>query len=162
MVSIAEIEKILDTVQDPEIPVLSVVDLGIVNEIEAKADGSYEITIIPTYSGCPAVDAMAEDIVTELEKHGIKATVKQQLDPPWTSDLISEKGRKALEKYGIAAPLEAEMDIAALKGEKNKLKCTNCGSSNTKMISRFGSTACKALFQCEDCHEPFEYFKCLK
>jgi ring-1,2-phenylacetyl-CoA epoxidase subunit PaaD len=92
----------------------------------------------------------------------IRAEVKQVLTPAWTTDMITEEGRQALEKYGIAAPLSASADKAALNGEKNQVRCTNCGSTNTKMVSRFGSTACKALFQCNDCHEPFDYFKCLR
>ena len=159
---VAEIKLILKKVYDPEIPVLSVIDMGVVQNVELKEDGSYLIEIIPTYSGCPAMDTIADDIKTELEKNNIKAEVKQVLRPAWTTDMITEEGRKALEKYGIAAPLSASADKAALSGEKNQVRCTHCGSKNTKMVSRFGSTACKALFQCNDCHEPFDYFKCLR
>jgi ring-1,2-phenylacetyl-CoA epoxidase subunit PaaD len=159
---LAEIKSILKNVHDPEIPVLSVMDMGVVQDIQAKEDGSYLIQIIPTYSGCPAMDTIADDIRAELKENGIEAEVKQVITPAWTTDMITEEGRQALEKYGIAAPLDASADKAALDGEKNQVQCTNCGSKNTKMVSRFGSTACKALFQCNDCHEPFDYFKCLR
>ena len=162
MSNVAEIKSILKKVHDPEIPVLSVMDMGVVQSVKLNEDGSYLIEIIPTYSGCPAMDTIADDIKAGLEKNNIKAEVKQVLSPAWTTDMITEEGRQALEKYGIAAPLSASADKAALSGEKNQVQCTHCGSKNTKMVSRFGSTACKALFQCNDCHEPFDYFKCLR
>lgn len=162
MTAIDDIKNILQAVSDPEIPVLSIMDMGIVQTVESRDDGSYLISIIPTYSGCPAMDTIAEDIIAELSKAEIKAEVKQILSPAWTTDMITDKGRKALEDYGIAAPLEADLDKAALKGESNKVQCTNCGSKNTIMISQFGSTPCKALFRCNDCREPFDYFKCFK
>lgn len=156
-----EISEILTSVCDPEIPVLSVVDMGIIQKVE-KIEDVYQISIIPTYSGCPAMDTIADDINAAFQKAGKKSEVKQILSPAWTTDLISEAGRKALEAYGIAAPLDATADKAALLGEKNQVACTNCGSKNTRLVSQFGSTACKALFQCNDCQEPFDYFKCLK
>ena len=156
-----KIEEILTTVHDPEIPVLSIMDMGIVRKVEEK-EGTYYIQITPTYSGCPAMDTIADDISAAFEKEGLAVKINLILSPAWTTDWITEKGRKALEEYGIAAPRSAEVDKAALMGEKNIIRCTNCGSVNTKMVSRFGSTACKALFQCNDCHEPFDYFKCLK
>ncbi|SRR5690554_5500547 len=162
MRTIQDIKNILQSVSDPEIPVLSIMDMGIVQEVESRPDGSYLISIIPTYSGCPAMDTIADDILIELSKEGINAEVKQVLTPPWTTDMITKKGRKALEDYGIAAPLEANADKAALRGEAHHVQCLNCGSTNTIMVSQFGSTPCKALFKCKDCHEPFDYFKCLK
>lgn len=156
-----KIEELLTSVSDPEIPVLSIMDLGIVRKVEL-VDNVYRIDITPTYSGCPAMDTIGDDIVTAFEKEDLKAKINLVLAPAWTTDWITERGRKALEDYGIAAPRAAEVDKAALLGEANTIKCTNCGSLNTKMVSRFGSTACKALFQCNDCHEPFDYFKCLK
>ncbi|MAY83809.1 MAG: phenylacetate-CoA oxygenase subunit PaaJ [Flavobacteriales bacterium] len=155
------IEDILYSVSDPEIPVLSIVDMGIIKKVE-KLDDHFLIHITPTYSGCPAMDTIEDDIVKAFDEEGLKAKVKHILSPAWTTDMITEKGKKALEEYGIAAPRDASIDKAALSGEKNQIKCTNCGSMNTKMVSRFGSTACKALFQCEDCGEPFDYFKCLR
>jgi ring-1,2-phenylacetyl-CoA epoxidase subunit PaaD len=155
------IEDILYSVSDPEIPVLSIVDMGIIKKVE-QLDDHYLIHITPTYSGCPAMDTIEDDIVRAFNEQGLKAKVKHVLSPAWTTDMITEKGKQALEKYGIAAPRDASIDKAALSGEKNQIKCTNCGSLNTKMVSRFGSTACKALFQCNDCGEPFDYFKCLR
>lgn len=156
-----EIEELLQEVKDPEIPVLSIIDLGVLRKIEKTTNG-YLIHITPTYSGCPAMDVIAEDIIACLQSHGYNAQVKNVLSPAWSTDFITEKGRKAMEEYGIAPPLEATADKEALKGESKKLKCTHCGSMDTRMVSAFGSTACKALFQCNECHEPFDYFKCLK
>lgn len=157
----AEIREILASVSDPEIPVLSVLDMGIIRKVEKKED-VYKISIIPTYSGCPAMDTIADDLNAAFAKAGKKSKVHQILSPAWTTDFITDTGRKALEDYGIAAPLDSSADKAALLGEKNQVQCTNCGSKNTRLVSQFGSTACKALFQCNDCHEPFDYFKCLK
>lgn len=155
------IKEILASVSDPEIPVLSIMDMGIVRKVE-EVDDHLLIHITPTYSGCPAMDTIEDDVVKAFEEKGIKAKVKHILSPAWSTDFITEKGKKALEDYGIAAPRESSIDKAALNGEKNQIACTNCGSKNTKMVSRFGSTACKALFQCKDCGEPFDYFKCLR
>ena len=152
---------ILREVSDPEIPVLSILDMGVVRSARI-IDKKAFISITPTYSGCPAMDVIGDDIKIALDKAGYKAEVKLVLSPAWTTDWITEAGREALEKYGIAPPLEPEADKDALLGGKKIVKCTNCGSSNTKLVSQFGSTACKALFQCGDCQEPFDYFKCLK
>ncbi len=154
--------KILKTVPDPEIPVLTIVDLGVVHGAEVLEDGSVEVKITPTYSGCPAMDVIGDDIVTAFAKAGMKAKVKLVLSPAWSTDMISEEGRAALEKYGIAAPLDATADKEALLGNKKLVKCPQCGSKNTELVSQFGSTACKAQFKCNDCLEPFDYFKCLK
>ena len=156
-----KIESLLTSVSDPEIPVLSIMDMGIVRKVEL-VDDNYLIDITPTYSGCPAMDTIGDDIVIAFKKEGLKAKINLVLAPAWTTDWITPKGKADLEEYGIAAPRSAEVDKAALLGEANTINCTNCGSNNTKMVSRFGSTACKALFQCNDCHEPFDYFKCLK
>ena len=155
-----EIEKILSAVSDPEIPVLSIMDMGIVRDI--KTDGKKVLVeITPTYSGCPAMDTIAMEIKLTLEKAGYSATVKNILSPAWTTDMITENGRRALEKYGIAPPLKPSLNKRALLEGEQIVKCPQCGSINTKVISPFGSTPCKALFQCNDCHEPFDYFKCL-
>ncbi|NQY06942.1 MAG: phenylacetate-CoA oxygenase subunit PaaJ [Flavobacteriaceae bacterium] len=156
-----KLRPILDQVSDPEIPVLSIMEMGVVRSAKIIG-GMVVVEITPTYSGCPAMDVIGDDIKAILEKHGYQAKVKLVLSPAWTTDWISEKGRKALQEYGIAPPLEPEADAAVLLGNQKIVTCTNCGSTNTKMISQFGSTACKALFQCEDCLEPFDYFKCLK
>ena len=152
---------ILDQVSDPEIPVLTILDMGVVRYAKI-VDKKVLIKITPTYSGCPAMDVIADDITTAFEKEGYIVKIDLVLTPAWTTDWISEEGRDALENYGIAAPLEADADKEALLGNKKIVKCTNCGSQNTKLVSQFGSTACKALFKCEDCLEPFDYFKCLK
>ncbi|MFT4756167.1 MAG: ring-1,2-phenylacetyl-CoA epoxidase subunit PaaD [Vicingaceae bacterium] len=156
-----EIHQLLASVNDPEIPVLSIMDMGIVREVKLVED-VYHINLTPTYSGCPAMDTIGDDVISAFEKEGLKVKIKLVLAPAWTTDWITPKGRADLEKYGIAAPRSAEVDKEALLGKPNTINCTNCGSKDTKMVSRFGSTACKALFQCNDCHEPFDYFKCLK
>jgi ring-1,2-phenylacetyl-CoA epoxidase subunit PaaD len=153
--------EILETVSDPEIPVLSIMEMGVVRSAELK-NGIVEVEITPTYIGCPAMDVIGDDIKAAFRKEGYEAKVELILSPAWTTDWITPKGRAALEKYGIASPLPAEADKEALLGNKKLVKCPQCGSLNTKLISQFGSTACKAFFQCEECLEPFDYFKCLK
>lgn len=157
----SEIHQLLASVSDPEIPVLSIMDMGIVRKVELLNE-VYHIQITPTYSGCPAMDTIGDDIITAFKSKELTAKIKLVLSPAWTTDWITPKGQQALEEYGIAAPRTAEIDKDILLGKANQLACTNCGSTNTRMVSRFGSTACKALFQCNDCHEPFDYFKCLK
>jgi ring-1,2-phenylacetyl-CoA epoxidase subunit PaaD len=155
--------KLMDAlyaVSDPEIPVLSIMDMGVIREVEVNGR-EVHVKITPTYTGCPAMDVMAIDIKMQLAAAGYTATVSQVLSPPWTTDWLTERGRKALEEYGIAAPLDEQRDKAALLLGERHVKCPNCKSTNTKMVSQFGSTACKALFQCDDCLEPFDYFKCL-
>lgn len=153
--------EILTTVSDPEIPVLSIMDMGVVRSVKV-VDEVVEVEITPTYSGCPAMDVIGDDIKKAFKEQGLEAKVSLILSPAWTTDWITPKGRAALEKYGIAAPLSAEADKEVLLGNKKLVRCPQCGSTNTKLISQFGSTACKALFQCDDCLEPFDYFKCLK
>ncbi|MEP5154208.1 1,2-phenylacetyl-CoA epoxidase subunit PaaD [Planktotalea sp.] len=141
----------LDQVPDPEIPVISVVDLGIVRGVEWQ-DDTLEIAVTPTYSGCPATSVISLDIQTALQKHGIEKTrIRQQLSPPWTTDWLSDKGRARLEDYGIAPP-------RAAGGPE---RCPRCQSNNLNRISQFGSTPCKAQWRCLDCLEPFDYFKCI-
>lgn len=154
-----KIIEILKTVSDPEIPVLSIVDMGVVRAAKMNND-VVEVQITPTYSGCPAMDVIGDDIISAFNQNGLKAKVELVLSPAWTTDWITPKGRAALEKYGIASPLSADADKEALLGNKKIVKCPQCGSLNTKLVSQFGSTACKALFQCDDCLEPFDYFKC--
>lgn len=153
----------LATVADPEIPIISVVDLGIVREINVAGDtGQVEVVITPTYSGCPAMREIESDIVATLRDAGISgATVRTILAPPWTTDWISAAGRGKLEHYGIAPP--AAVDHGSLPAQAQVLsahvKCPQCGSLNTSVVSPFGSTACKALYRCDQCLEPFDYFK---
>ncbi len=156
-----EIEPLLRSVCDPEIPVLYILDMGIVREaiLEGK---QAQIKITPTYSGCPAMDMIGAEIKLALVQAGYEADVELVLFPAWTTDWLTEEGRRKLEEYGIAAPLEESADKLALMGQTRMVSCPRCQSTNTKMVSQFGSTACKALFQCQDCLEPFDYFKCLK
>ncbi|AZQ43801.1 1,2-phenylacetyl-CoA epoxidase subunit PaaD [Nonlabens ponticola] len=153
--------EILESVKDPEIPVLNVIDLGVIRDVQVEGN-EINIKLTPTYSGCPAMDVIGDDLERAFKKHGYTTHVQLIMSPPWTTDWITERGRKALEEYGIAAPLDETADKDVLLNEKKLVKCTNCGSQNTKLVSQFGSTACKAMFQCQDCQEPFDYFKCLK
>jgi len=161
MVSREQIYNWLEEVSDPEIPVLSVVDLGVVRDAQI-INGEWLITITPTYSGCPAMKTMEEDILSKLKDNGIdSAKVEMVLAPAWSTDWLSENGRIKLSEYGIAPP-EHEVDKSVLFAEPTIVPCPKCGSRNSRMVSQFGSTACKALYQCNDCQEPFDYFKCLK
>jgi ring-1,2-phenylacetyl-CoA epoxidase subunit PaaD len=152
---------VLKTVSDPEIPVLSVLDLGVIREAFEK-DGIVQIKLTPTYSGCPAMDVIGDDLKKTFSEIGKKAEVELILSPAWSTDWISEEGLQKMEKYGIARPLSESNDKDVLLGDKKLVKCPQCGSTNTHLVSQFGSTACKALFKCDDCQEPFDYFKCLK
>ena len=152
---------ILEQVSDPEIPVLSIMEMGVVRSAIIE-NNIVKLEITPTYSGCPAMDVIGDDIQKALLDAGYQSKIDLILAPAWTTDWITPKGRNALEEYGIAAPLDPIADKEALLDEKRIVKCTNCGSQNTKLVSQFGSTACKALFKCDDCQEPFDYFKCLK
>lgn len=161
MVSKEQIYNWLEEVSDPEIPVLSVVDLGVVRDAQI-INGEWLITITPTYSACPAMKTMEEDILSKLKDNGIdSAKVELVLAPAWSTDWLSENGRIKLREYGIAPP-EHEVDKSVLFAEPTVVPCPKCHSRNTRMVSQFGSTACKALYQCNDCQEPFDYFKCLK
>lgn len=159
MVTEKEIWTLLEQVSDPEVPVLTIVDLGVVRNVEVN-DGSCSITLTPTYSGCPAMQVIEDDIKALL-KDKVDCEIKYTLSPAWTTDWISENGRKKLKEYGIAPP-ENEVDKNVLFAEPTKVQCPHCNSKNTRMVSQFGSTACKAQYQCNDCQEPFDYFKCLR
>ena len=135
--------------------------MGVVREA-ILIDNIVQVKITPTYSGCPAMDVIGDDIITAFQNEGMEAKVELILSPAWTTDWITTSGRNALEKYGIASPLNEHADKEALFGNKKIVKCPQCSSTNTILVSQFGSTACKALFKCEDCKEPFDYFKCLK
>ena len=157
-----EIWQLLEEIPDPEIPVLTITDLGVVREVEINGD-SVIITITPTYSGCPAMNQFEDDIKTKLKENGIEyVKVNMRYDPAWTTDWLSEEAKQKLQDYGIAPPEQKTTDKNALIVDNRKsVTCPRCKSTNTKMISQFGSTACKALYQCNECHEPFDYFKCL-
>lgn len=157
----SQLRDTLQTVSDPEIPVLSVLDLGVIREA-IEEDGVVKIKLTPTYSGCPAMDVIADDLKAAFSKVGKIVEVDLVLSPAWSTDWISEEGLKKMEAYGIARPLSETKDKDALLGNQKLVKCPQCGSTNTHLVSQFGSTACKALFKCDDCQEPFDYFKCLK
>jgi ring-1,2-phenylacetyl-CoA epoxidase subunit PaaD len=146
------------SVVDPEIPVLTIADLGVLREVEIE-DGRVEVAITPTYSGCPAMNMIAVEITLALENAGFpKAKVRTVLSPAWTTDWMSQEGRRKLRDYGIAPPLAAS-SRRALFGVQ-RVQCPQCGSDDTERLSEFGSTSCKALWRCTSCREPFDYFKC--
>jgi ring-1,2-phenylacetyl-CoA epoxidase subunit PaaD len=145
-------------VVDPEIPVLTIADLGVLRDV-AVSDGHVEVSITPTYSGCPAMNMIAIEIGLALEREGIhRAKIRTVLSPAWTTDWMSEDGRRKLREYGIAPP-ETASGRRALFGEQ-QVACPQCGSHDTELLSEFGSTSCKALWRCKSCREPFDYFKC--
>lgn len=151
----------LQEVPDPEIPVLSVVDLGVVRDVSWDGDACV-VVITPTYSGCPAMREIAQDIRQTLERHGVpEVRVETRLAPAWTTDWMTEKGREALKGYGIAAPAERAIDISGIsrRAAAPVIACPRCGSRDTRLVSNFGSTSCKALYRCVSCREPFDYFK---
>ena len=149
----------LDDVADPEIPVLSITDLGIVRDV--TVNDSVTVALAPTYSGCPATEVIERSVLDALHEHGIEdVTIKRVLSPPWTTDWISESGREKLRAYGIAPPEHGASKRELLRGERS-IACPRCNSQETRLVSEFGSTACKAAYKCDDCLEPFEYFKCI-
>lgn len=161
MVSESIIRGYMEEVFDPEVPVLTIVDLGVLRNVEVIGD-SVKITITPTYSGCPAMKRIEDDIVELLKEKGIdKVEVDLVLSPAWTTDWLSAEGRVKLKEYGIAPP-ENEVDKSVLFAEPTVVPCPKCDSRDTKLVSQFGSTACKAHYQCNTCLEPYDYFKCLK
>lgn len=156
-----KIWEILESVCDPEIPVLTVADLGIVRAVNIAEDGATEVVITPTYSGCPAMNTIEINIRAALEDRGYSnVRVRSVLSPAWTTDWISEQGREKLRAYGIAPPVGRSSDKSSLFSEAKSVACPRCNSTDTRMLSQFGSTACKSLYQCNSCKEPFDYFKC--
>lgn len=156
-----KIYSILKEVSDPEIPVLSIVDMGVVRSAKLLENNRVKVEITPTYSGCPAMDVIGDDVIKAFKEKGYEAEVKLILSPAWTTDWMTNEAKQALKDYGIAPPMDASADKDALLGNKKIVECPQCGSKNTQLISQFASTACKAMFKCEDCKEPFDYFKCL-
>jgi ring-1,2-phenylacetyl-CoA epoxidase subunit PaaD len=156
-----QILSILETVNDPEVPVLSVIDLGIMRDVKIN-DDEIEIIITPTYSGCPAMDVISMNIKMILIEHGYKKIkITSVLSPAWTTDWMSEHGKEKLKSFGIAPPTtKQQVCHTELFHEGEAIQCPHCNSYNTKLVSQFGSTACKALYVCENCREPFDYFKC--
>jgi len=145
-------------VVDPEIPVLTIADLGVLRDVSVN-DGRVDVAITPTYLGCPAMNMITLEIELALERAGIAgATVRTVLSPAWTTDWMTEDGRRKLRDYGIAPP-QPGGGRRALFGEQ-KVACPQCGSTDTEVLSEFGSTSCKSLWRCRACREPFDYFKC--
>ncbi|HUG58745.1 MAG TPA: 1,2-phenylacetyl-CoA epoxidase subunit PaaD [Candidimonas sp.] len=159
--AIDDVMQWLALVPDPEIPVLSVVDLGLIRNV--AFDGhTCVVTITPTYSGCPAMQEISADIQSTLQAHGVEQVrIETQLSPAWTTDWMTAKGHEALKGFGIAPPGEKAINISGItRGAADVVvPCPLCGSSHTRLISQFGSTSCKALYRCNDCGEPFDYFK---
>lgn len=170
-VTLDQVWSWLGEVPDPEIPVISVVDLGIVRDVAFDGDECV-VTITPTYSGCPAMQVISDAVGEALRARGLdKLRIVTQLSPAWTTDWMSETGKAALKGYGIAPPVEQAIDISGLRSglrggvkrgafKEPEVECPNCGSKHTQLTSQFGSTPCKALYKCLDCREPFDYFKC--
>ncbi len=146
-----QVFQLLEKVTDPEIPVISIHDLGILRDVLVN-ENEVEVVITPTYSGCPAMLEIERNINNTLKVAGIEnLKITTILSPPWTTDWMSEDGKRKLKEYGIAPPNPTD---------ESDIQCPNCGSQNTSLVSQFGSTACKSLFKCNDCLEPFDYFKC--
>ena len=159
--SVEEIWDWLDQVPDPEIPVISLVDLGIIREV-AWQDDLLVVTVTPTYSGCPATTVINFEIEKALRDHGVgRLELKRQLSPAWATAWISDIGREKLRQYGIAPPVEGTAACGVGGQVKPIVECPRCGSENTSLVSQFGSTPCKSNYRCEDCLEPFDYFKCI-
>jgi len=158
---VEKIWKLLGQVTDPEVPVLSIIDLGIVRNVKIN-DEEIDVIITPTYSGCPAMDVISMSIKMILFEHGYrKIKITSFLSPAWTTDWMSEHGKQKLKAFGIAPPTSKQQVChTELFHDEEAIACPKCNSFNTRVISKFGSTACKALYQCNDCLEPFDYFKC--
>lgn len=161
MVTTGKAWEVLRRVPDPEIPVISVTDLGIVREVVAGDEG-VEVVVTPTYAGCPATEVIRASIEEALRAAGaVSVRISTRLDPPWTTDWIAPEARKRLREYGIAPPHALPLDEQPIMFAPRLLpvECPRCGSSDTERLSQFGATACKALYRCRTCREPFEYFK---
>ncbi len=154
--------SLLSEIPDPEIPVITIIELGVIRDIIIVNDTTIELKITPTYSGCPAMQQIEADVREKLAEQGFKSiTIKTIFSPPWTTDWITPQAKEKLRQYGIAPPETTTEDKSWLTGKIKSIACPRCKSTNTKLISQFGSTACKALYQCNDCLEPFDYFKCI-
>jgi len=152
------IMDMLSEIVDPEIPVISIREIGMLRDVVISESG-YEVILTPTYTGCPAMGIISEDIKTLLEKKGISpVTVKLVYAPAWTTDWMSDTAKEKMQRYGIAPPVHSSCNT--IFTEFTEISCPHCGAKDTAMISKFGATACKALFKCNVCKEPFEYFKC--
>lgn len=157
---VAAVRATVAVVADPEIPVLTIEDLGILRDVAVDADGHVEVTITPTYSGCPAMDTIRADVVQALAGRGYDdVEVHMVLSPAWTTDWMSDEGRRKLREYGVAPPARRGADGPVPL--TLSVRCPQCGSPETRELSRFGSTACKSLWVCNACREPFDHFKAL-
>lgn len=153
---------LLSEIPDPEIPVISIVELGVVRDALIKSDSSVEVVITPTYSGCPAMKQMEDDVRKKLSDKGFaEIKIKMVYNPAWTTDWLSAEARLKLQHYGIAPPEESTSDKSFITGKHKPVTCPRCKSKNSILISQFGSTACKALHKCNECLETFDYFKCI-
>ena len=149
----------LSKVPDPEVPALSITDLGIVRDV--VVNGDVVVALTPTYTGCPATEVIEQSVIDALHEQGVKdVVIDRVLSPPWTTDWISDEGREKLREYGIAPPQPGASKRAMLQGDR-AIACPRCNSVDTSLVSEFGSTACKASYKCTACLEPFEYFKCI-
>jgi len=163
MVTQNDIWLLLEEVKDPEVPVLSIVDLGIVRKVEVLSteQPQVKITITPTYSGCPAMDVISMDIRLKLIEKGYRnVVIQQQLSPAWTTDWMTESGKEKLRAFGIAPPNAKPQFCTSEMFAEEAVQCPRCGSHHTQLISQFGSTACKSMYRCLECKEAFDYFKC--
>ncbi|MBO0661721.1 phenylacetate-CoA oxygenase subunit PaaJ [Jiella sp. MQZ9-1] len=167
--SVEEVWRWLSDVPDPEIPIISLTELGIIRDVEWR-DDELVVTVTPTYSGCPATSIINVDIERALVEKGLEnVRLERELSPAWTTDWITTEGREKLRSYGIAPPIDGTAAngvlmkrIDRLSGRSNlSIACPRCGSTNTEKVSQFGSTPCKASYRCSDCLEPFDYFKCI-
>ena len=162
ILSSEKIKALLAQIPDPEIPVISIVDLGILRDVKVVSATEISVTITPTYSGCPAMRVIEDEIKLLLKKEGFeKINIITVLTPAWTTDWLNDAAKEKLRQYGIAPPEKTSVDKNTLLGKERKIKCPQCGSEHSEMISQFGSTACKALYRCLSCKEPFDYFKCI-
>ncbi len=156
------IYSLLSEIPDPEIPVISIVELGVIRDVRFSDDKNIEITLTPTYSGCPAMKQMEDDVKKKLTDNGFEnVKINTVYNPAWTTDWLSEEAKLKLQEYGIAPPEESTNDKSFLTGKTKNITCPRCKSTNTHLVSQFGSTACKALYKCDDCLEAFDYFKCI-
>lgn len=159
-VTTEQIYSWLSDVKDPEVPVLSILDLGIVRGVTVEPSGKVIVKITPTYSGCPAMDVIGMGIRLALAGYGLRnVVIEQQLSPAWTTDWMSEEGKIKLKAYGIAPPNRKAFQALQLF-EEETTTCPRCNAEDTTLVSQYGPTSCKALYTCNVCKEPFEYFKC--
>jgi ring-1,2-phenylacetyl-CoA epoxidase subunit PaaD len=160
-----DVFAVLDGVKDPEVPALSVIELGVVRDVSIDEVGAVTVSVTPTYSGCPAMRVIEEDILSALRAHGVEnARIRRMLGPAWTTDWLTDDAKRKLEAYGIAPPGRApaaDEDLVPLRRRAEVVRCPYCRSADTELRSEFGSTACKSIRFCNGCHQPFEHFKAI-